>query len=73
MSLSRDSIQERKAKAFLRKQFQLEQEFRRIDFEETVLIPMINDMKAGKPILGLEAGQLFDMKIVSDADRDQNT
>ena len=50
MPLSRDSRQIRKWKAFRRKQFQFEQECRRIDFEEDVLIPEIESMLAGRAV-----------------------
>jgi hypothetical protein len=63
MSLSRDSRAERKLKAFRRKQFQLEQEFRRIDWEEDVLLPELEAFKSGKSVLGLPAGVAFDMVI----------
>lgn len=70
MSLSRDSRQERKLKALRRAQFRLKQNFERIDWEEDVLLPEIEAMKAGKPVLGLPAGAAFDIQI-ADADSDQ--
>ncbi len=63
MSLSRDSKQERKFKALRRAEFRLKQNLERIDWEEDVLLPEINDLKAGKPVLGIEAGHVFDIKI----------
>ena len=65
MSLSRDSRAERKAKLTLRTQFRYKQGLERIDFEEDVLIPAIEAMKAGKavPLLGLESGRVFDIVI----------
>jgi len=63
MSLSRDSRQERKLKALRRAQFALKQRFERIDFEEDVLMPEVEALKAGKSVLGLEAGTAFDIKV----------
>lgn len=63
MSLSRDSRQERKLKAIRRAQFRLKQNFERIDWEEDVLLPEIEALKAGKAVLGLEAGTAFDIQI----------
>ena len=70
MSLSRDSRQERKLKALRRAQFQLKQRFERIDFEEDVLMPEIEALKAGKSVLGLDAGSAFDIQIATDEDPD---
>lgn len=67
MSLSRDSRQERKLKAVRRAQFRLQQSLERIDFEEDVLMPEIEALKAGKPILGLEAGDVFDIQVERDS------
>jgi hypothetical protein len=64
MSLSRDSRQERKVKAFRRAQFALKQRLERIDWEEDVLIPEVEALKAGKSVLGLPAGMVFDIQIV---------
>ena len=63
MSLSRDSRQERKLKAFRRAQFALKQRFEKIDFEEDVLMPEIEKLKAGKSVLGLPDGAAFDLVI----------
>ena len=63
MSLSRDSRQERKLKAFRRAQFALKQRLERIDFEEDVLMPEIEALKAGRSVLGLPEGHVFDIKI----------
>ena len=71
MSLSRDSRQEKKLKALKRAQFALKQRFERIDFEEDVINPLIEDYKAGKPVLGLPAAAAFliwsDRKILRSA------
>ncbi len=66
MSLSRDSRQERKLKAFRRAQFRLKQTIERIDFEEDVLQPEIEALKSGKAVLGLPAGAAFDIELVTD-------
>ena len=63
MSLSRDSRQERKLKAFRRAQFRLKQNLERIDWEEDCLLPEIEALKSGKSVLGLPAGVAFDIQI----------
>ena len=63
MSIARDSRAEKKLKAFRRAQFGLKQRLERIDFEEDVLYPEIEALKAGKPILGLPEGMVFDIKL----------
>jgi 1-acyl-sn-glycerol-3-phosphate acyltransferase len=63
LSLSRDSRQERKLKAFRRAQFGLKQRLDRIDWEEDVLMPEIEQLKAGKSVLGLPEGTVFDIRI----------
>ncbi len=63
MSLSRDSRQERKLKAFRRAQFQLKQRLERIDWEEDILLPEIEALKAGKSVLGLPEGTVFDITV----------
>ena len=61
MSLSRDSRQERKLKAFRRAQFRLRQALERIDWEEEVLLPEIEALKGGRSVLGLPEGMAFDI------------
>jgi hypothetical protein len=63
MSLSRDSRQERKLKAFRRSQFRLKQAIERIDWEEDFLLPEIEALKAGRPVLGLPEGVAFDIQV----------
>lgn len=63
MSLSRDSRQERKLKAYRRAEFNLKQRFERIDWEEDVLLPEVEALKSGKPVLGLPAGATFDIQV----------
>jgi hypothetical protein len=53
-------------KAVRRAQFRLKQALDRIDFEEDVLLPEIQALKAGKSVLGLEAGTAFDIQVVAD-------
>ena len=69
MSLSRDSRTEQKLKALRRAEFNLKQAFERIDWREDVLLPEIEALKAGRPVLGLEAGAMFDLQV---ADAHQN-
>jgi hypothetical protein len=66
MSLSRDSRQERKLKAFRRAQFALKQRLERIDWDEDVLQVEIQALKAGQSVLGLPEGTVFDIKIESE-------
>ena len=63
MSLSRDSRQERKLKAIRMAQWRLKQRLDTIDFLEDELQPEIEALKAGKAVLGLEAGVAFDIVI----------
>ena len=70
MSLSRDSRTEKKLKALRRAEFRLKQQFEYIDWTEDVLIPEIDSLKAGRPVLGLEAGAMFDLQ-VADAHTNQ--
>lgn len=73
MSLSRDSRTEKKLKAFMRARFRLKQQFEYIDFCEDTLIPEIEKLKQGKPILGLDANAAFDLVIDADPDPDEAT
>lgn len=66
MSLSRDSRQERKLKAFRRAQFRLKQAIERIDWEEDILTPEIEALKSGRSVLGLPEGAAFDITIESE-------
>lgn len=66
MSLSRDSRQEKKLKAFRRAQFNLKQAIERIDWNEDFLEPEIAALKSGKAVLGLPAGTAFDIQIEAD-------
>jgi len=70
--LSRDSRQERKLKAVRRTMFRLKQNLERIDWEEDVLLPEIEALKAGKSVLGLPDGSAFDIQIVTDAHPDHS-
>lgn len=66
MSLSRDSRIERKLKAIRRAQFSLKQRLEKIDFEEDVLMPEVEALKAGKSVLGLPDGVAFEIVIEAD-------
>ena len=63
MPLSRDSRTEKKLKALRRAEFRLKQQFEYIDWTEDTLYPEIEALKAGRPVLGLEAGALFDLEV----------
>lgn len=67
MSLSRDSRQERKLKAFRRAQFRLKQQFEYIDWTEDVLLPEVEALKSGKSVLGLPEGAAFDLVIADES------
>jgi hypothetical protein len=69
LSLSRDSRTEKKLKAYMRAQFRLKQQFEYIDYCEDVLIPEVEKLKQGKPVLGLDAGVAFDL-VIDDANPD---
>ena len=71
MSLSRDSRQERKLKAYRRAEFRLKQAWERIDWEEDVLLPEIEALKAGKSVLGLPAGAAFDLQADDEVSTDK--
>jgi hypothetical protein len=66
MSLSRDSLQERQLKAIRRAQFALQQRLDRIRWEEEKLLPEIAALKAGKSVLGLEEGSVFNIEFVDE-------
>lgn len=63
MSLSEDGKAEKKLKAIRRAQFRLGQRLDAIDWEFDVLAPEVRNLKAGKSVLGLEAGAVFDIRI----------
>lgn len=68
MSLSRDSRQERKLKAFRRAQFRLKQTIERIDWEEDSLQPEVEALKGGRSVLGLPEGMAFDITVTTEED-----
>lgn len=61
--LSRDSRAERKLKAIRMAQHRLRQRLETIDFLEDVLGPEVEQLKAGKSVLGLAEGVAFDIVI----------
>lgn len=71
MSLSRDSRAEKKLKAFRRAEFALKQKFERIDWEEDVLYPEVEQLKAGHPVLGLPEGSVFDLQVVNEDEEEE--
>ena len=72
MSLSRDSRQERKLKAYRRAQFALKQRMERIDWEEDSLAPEIATLKAGGSVLGLPEGAAFDITVEDENQNNDN-
>jgi hypothetical protein len=61
-----------KAQVVAARKFALKQRYDRIDFEEDHLYPEIEAFKAGKPVLGLDAGMAFDL-VIDDADSDSSS
>lgn len=64
MPLSRDNVTERKLKLVRRGVFRIQQGLERIEWEEKVLYPEIEALKANKSVLGLPDGTKFDIEIV---------
>jgi hypothetical protein len=64
LALSRDSRAEKKLKALRRAEFRLKQRFEFIDWEEDFLYKEIETLKSGGPLLGMKAGDVFDLKVV---------
>lgn len=73
MSLSRDSREEKKLKAYRRAEFALKQRFERIDWEEDFLYPEIEALKAGHAVLGLPEGVAFDIQFVDEEEENTDT
>lgn len=70
MSLSRDNVQERIWKAVRRAQFSLDQRIQKIKWEESVLLPEIEALKAGKsPAPGLTDGIQLEFEVQSESHR----
>ena len=69
MALSRDSRQEQKLKAVRMAEFRLRQRLEAIDWREDVLLPEIEALKAGRSVLGLTDGAVFDIEVVHETDR----
>ena len=65
MALSRDSRQEQKLKAIRRAEFRLRQRLEAIDWENDVLLPEVEALKAGKSVLGLPEGAAFEIEVVT--------
>lgn len=63
MSLSRDSRVERKLKAIRWAQFRLKQRLEAIDWQEEVLLPEIEKLKASGAVLGLPEGSVIEFVI----------
>jgi hypothetical protein len=64
MSLSRDSRAERKLKLYMRSAHRLKQGMERIDYEEDVILPMLEAIKSGKSAMPeLPAGSSFDFQV----------
>lgn len=70
MALSRDSRQVSQLKAIRMAQHRLRQRLETIDFVEDKLNPEVEALKAGKPILGLTAGQAFDIQLVAEESKE---
>lgn len=70
MSLSRDSRAEKKLKAIRWAQHRLRQRLATIDWIEDELLPEVEALKSGKPVLGLSEGVAFEV-VVEDENPDQ--
>ena len=53
-------------KAIRRAQFALKQRFERIDWEEDVLLPEVEALKAGKSVLGLTENTAFTIEVMDE-------
>lgn len=69
MSISRDSRNERKLKAIRRAEFALRQRLDRIDWEEDVLLPEINEFKAKARLPELPAETILTVEFDGDDPR----
>lgn len=67
--LSRDSRAEKKLKAIRWAQHRLRQRLQTIDWIEDELLPEVEALKSGKPVLGLSEGVAFDV-VIEDAHSD---
>ena len=70
MSLSRDSRAEKKLKAIRWAQHRLRQRLQTIDWIEDELLPEVEALKSGKPVLGLSEGVAFEV-VIEDSDSAQ--
>jgi hypothetical protein len=61
MALAKDSRQEEELKLLLRTQFNYELARQRIKFKYDVLQPEVEKLRAGKGVLGLADGTLFEI------------
>jgi hypothetical protein len=59
LSLSRDTLNERKLKAIRRAEFALRQRLERIDWEESTLLPEITEFKAKARLPELPEGEII--------------
>ena len=73
MSLSRDSLEIRQLKAIRRAQIGLKQRLERIRWEEEVLIPEVEAALGGRSVLGLNAGDAFEIVVEDATDRPRQT
>lgn len=60
MSLERSSRQADKVRAYLRAKLNLKQVYERIDYKHDVIHPIIDALKADKPVLGLPEAMTLD-------------
>lgn len=64
--LSRDTRNEKKLKAIRRAEFRLRQTLERIDFEEDVLLPEINEFKAKAQLPELPTETIIEVSFAED-------
>jgi hypothetical protein len=69
VSLERSSREADKVRAYLANQLALKQKYERIDYKHDVIHPIIDALKAGKPVLGLPEAMTLDnieLKFIDD-------
>jgi hypothetical protein len=70
MGLERDSRQEEELKLLLRTEFNYKLARERIRFKYEVLRPQVDALRAGKSVIGIPDGSIFDIQVIESADPD---
>jgi hypothetical protein len=66
MGLERDSRQEEELKLLLRTEFNYKLARERIRFKYEVLRPQVDALRAGKSVIEIPAGHVFDIELIED-------